>query len=135
MENLLRSKNLRVTPFRLAVLSVFSKHKNAIDLARIEKSLKEFDRITLYRTIRTFIDHGLIHEIVMPGDIKKLALCNDECSGEDHEHHHQHLHFKCDACDEIYCLELNHFPEIKYPEFSIKRLEIQGGGICSGCQK
>ena len=134
METLLRSKNLRITPFRVAVLAVFKKHKNAIDIVQIEKSLKEFDRITLYRTIKTFIESGLIHEIVMPGDIKKLALCNDDCGNENHEHHHQHLHFKCDKCDEIFCLELKLFPKITYPKFKINSLEIQGSGVCEGCR-
>jgi Fur family transcriptional regulator, ferric uptake regulator len=133
MENFLRSKKLRATPFRVAVLEVFSRHKNAIDIEQIETSLKEFDRITLYRTVRTFIEKGLIHEIVMPGEVKKLALCKDECKGADHAHHHQHLHFKCDNCDEVYCLELNQFPEINYPEFKVTRLEIQGSGICRAC--
>lgn len=134
METLLRSKNLRITPFRVAVLAVFKKYKNAIDIAQIEKSLKEFDRITLYRTVKTFIESGLIHEIVMPGDIKKLALCNDDCGNENHEHHHQHLHFKCDKCDEIFCLELKLFPKITYPKFKINSLEIQGSGVCEDCR-
>lgn len=134
METLLQSKNLRITPFRVAVLNVFKKHKNAIDINQIEKSLKEFDRITLYRTIKTFIESGLIHEIVMPGDIKKLALCNEECGNENHEHNHQHLHFKCDKCDEVYCLELSSFPKIAYPKFKINSLEIQGSGVCEGCR-
>src|SRR5688572_30286421 len=107
MENLLRSRNLRVTPFRVSVLEVFKQHKNAIDLNQIEHALGDFDRITLYRTLKTFIENGLIHEIVMPGDIKKMALCKGECANEEHEHHHQHLHFKCDNCQEIFCLELD----------------------------
>lgn len=134
MENLLRSKNLRSTPFRLIVLEIFKKHKNAIDLNQIEKSLKEFDRITLYRTLKTFIESGLIHEIVMPGDVKKMALCKEECHVHDHEHNHQHLHFRCDSCEEVFCLELKEFPKVNYPKFKIKNLELQGSGLCVSCR-
>lgn len=134
MENLLRSKNLRITPFRLSVLEIFQKHKNAVDLNQIEKSLKDFDRITLYRTLKTFIESGLIHEIVMPGDIKKMALCKEECHTQDHEHNHQHLHFRCDNCEEIFCLTIDNFPVIKYPKFKIKSIEFQGSGLCSECR-
>lgn len=134
MENLLQSKNLRITPFRLSVLEIFANHKNAISTDQIEKSLKNFDRITLYRTLKTFIESGLVHEIVMPGDIKKLALCKDDCSVHEHAHHHQHLHFRCDSCEEIFCLEIEHFPEIKYPKFKINNLELQGSGICGSCR-
>jgi Fur family ferric uptake transcriptional regulator len=134
MENLLRSKNLRITPFRLSVLEIFQKHKNAVDLNQIEKSLKDFDRITLYRTLKTFIESGLIHEIVMPGDIKKMALCKEECHTHDHEHNHQHLHFRCDNCEEVFCLELKEFPKVNYPKFKINQLEIQGSGVCVNCR-
>jgi len=134
MKKLLQAKKLRITPFRVAVLSVFKKHKNAIDMAQIEKGLSEFDRITLYRTIKTFIESGLIHEIVMPGDIKKMALCKEECHVHDHEHNHQHLHFRCECCEEVFCLELKEFPKIKYPTFKINQLEIQGSGLCRACQ-
>lgn len=134
MENLLKIKGLRVTSFRLNVLDVFSRYSNAIDVALIEDSLENFDRITLYRTLKTFIEKGLIHEIVMPGDIKKLALCKDECHSHDHEHNHQHLHFRCDNCEEVFCLEIKNFPEIKYPKFKITNLEFQGSGLCSECR-
>lgn len=134
MENFLRTKNLRVTPFRVEVLEIFNRHANAIDVATLETELKEFDRITLYRTIKTFIESGIIHEIVMPGDIKKLALCKDDCSVHDHQHNHHHLHFKCDNCLEVYCLELNEFPVVKYPKFKITQLELQGSGLCENCR-
>lgn len=134
MENLLREKNLRVTPFRLNVLEIFQNHPNAISIEQIEEDLDEFDRITLYRTIKSFIEKGLIHEIVMPGDNKKMALCKDNCGDEHHGHNHQHLHFKCDECDEVFCLELDQLPKISYPKFKIKQLEIQGSGICVNCR-
>ncbi len=134
MENLLRKKGLRVTPFRVSVLEVFSRFKNAIDTAQIENELDNFDRITLYRTLKTFIESGLIHEIVMPGDIKKLALCKEECYHHEHEHNHQHLHFRCNECDEVFCLELKEFPSVKFPKFKIDRLEIQGTGVCGNCR-
>ncbi|MBK9190115.1 MAG: transcriptional repressor [Crocinitomicaceae bacterium] len=134
MENLLRKKGLRVTPFRVSVLEVFSRFKNAIDTAQIENELDNFDRITLYRTLKTFIESGLIHEIVMPGDIKKLALCKEECHHHEHEHNHQHLHFRCNECDEVFCLELKEFPSVKFPKFKIDRLEIQGTGVCGNCR-
>lgn len=134
MENILRKKNLRVTPFRLNVLEVFSSNKNAIDLSQIEKTLEDFDRITLYRTLKTFIECGLIHEIVMPGEVKKMALCKEDCLDHNHQHNHQHLHFKCNECDEVFCLELKEFPSVKYPKFKIDRLEIQGSGVCMNCR-
>ena len=71
---LLKGKRLRLTSFRKEVLQVFMDNDKAIAVSDIEDALNDFDRITLYRTIKSFIEKGLIHEIVMPGDVKKLAL-------------------------------------------------------------
>ena len=133
IEKLLKSKKIRLTPFRKEVLEVFVNIPNAIAVADIEAKLKQFDRITLYRTIKSFIEKGLIHEIVMPGDIKKLALCPAECSSVNHVHTAQHIHFRCKMCENIFCLDLHEFPEINIPKFKVDSIEIQGTGICNIC--
>ena len=133
IENLLKNKNLRLTPFRKEVLEVFTSTPNAISIGDIEANLKQFDRITLYRTIKSFIEKGVIHEIVMPGDIKKMALCPHDCSSESHIHTAQHIHFRCTTCENIFCIDLNEFPEIVIPKFKIDTIEIQGTGTCEGC--
>lgn len=131
MKNLLQSKKLRVTDFRLAVLAAFEKHQNAISMDQIEQELGDFDRITLYRTIKSFLDKGLIHEIIMPGNIKKLALCQDSCSDQSHDHNH--IHFRCNNCAEIFCLDIENYPTLKLNGFKIDTVEIQAKGTCSNC--
>jgi Fur family ferric uptake transcriptional regulator len=101
MEKLLKNRNIRITPFRIEVLEVFNSFENAIDLSQLEQSLGDFDRITLYRTLKTFQEKGLIHEIVMTGEIKKYALCEESCGDNHHHHQHNHLHFYCKSCEEI----------------------------------
>ena len=133
VENLLKKKKLRLTSFRNEVLNVFLNSPNAVSINDIEDKLKQFDRITLYRTLKTFKEKGLIHEIVMPGDIKKLALCPDECSSVNHLHTAQHIHFRCKMCENIFCLDLHEFPEINIPQFKVDSIEIQGTGICNTC--
>lgn len=133
MEKLLRSKNIRVTDFRLAVLEVFNRYDNAVSHEQIENDLKEFDRITLYRTLKTFREKGVIHEIILPGEIKKMALCNEECGEDDHQHHHEHIHFLCNSCSEIYCVEIQNLPKIALEGFKIESFEIQATGLCNNC--
>jgi len=134
VENLLKNKNLRLTPFRQEVLQIFLDSPNAISIVDIESKLKQFDRITLYRTIKSFIEKGVIHEIVMPGDIKKMALCPHDCSSENHIHTAQHIHFRCKKCENIFCIDLNEFPEISISNFKVDSIEIQGTGTCASCQ-
>jgi Fur family ferric uptake transcriptional regulator len=131
MEDLLRKKKLRVTDFRLAVLAIFSKYDHAISTEEIEQELKEFDRITLYRTLKSFTEKGIIHEINYPQEEKRLALCADACTGD--HHHHQHIHFKCKECGEITCSEIDALPDVSLNGFHIEQLEIQAQGLCGKC--
>lgn len=133
MKRLLKSKKVRVTDFRLAVLDVFNKYPNAISIEQIETELQNFDRITLYRTLKTFKEKGLIHEISMPDQQKKMALCSEACMENDHIHHHNHVHFKCRSCQHIFCLDIDRYPQIALPGFQVDQLEIQAFGTCEAC--
>ncbi|MEX1003670.1 MAG: transcriptional repressor [Crocinitomicaceae bacterium] len=133
MKQFLKSKQLRVTQFRLTVLGVFEKYQNAISTEQIEKELGDFDRITLYRTLKTFKEKGIIHEIVMPGGTKTMALCAEECHESDHQHHHEHVHFRCKECKNIFCLDINGYPHLDLPGFKIDQMEIQAFGTCETC--
>ena len=132
--DLFSEKNIRKTAFRSKVLNVFRSNENAITIQDIEKGIGLHDRITLYRTIKTFLDKGVIHEIVMPGDIKKLALCQDCETDHDHNHAHQHnhIHFHCEKCDEVNCVE-NKIPDLNLKGFQVDSIEIQAHGICVKC--
>jgi len=126
---------IRPTSFRKEVLDIFIGEEHALTVQQIEEALGEHDRITLYRTLRTFIDQSLIHEIVMPGNIKKYALCQDcqvNHNHGKHVHHHEHIHFHCKSCDEVFCVDTD-IPKIQLGKFEIASLEIQAHGFCSSC--
>tara|TARA_B110000285_G_scaffold221184_1_gene273792 strand:- start:837 stop:1124 length:288 start_codon:yes stop_codon:yes gene_type:complete len=93
--------------------------------------LKEYNRITLYRTIKFFKEKGIIHEIALSGNESNYAICKEEC--DTIAHHHQHIHFKCNECDIIYCVEVNKFPYIDLPNYKIEQIEIQAIGLCENC--
>ena len=131
MANLLKRKKISVTPFRSDVLAIFSKYNNAIPLSIVEKELIEFNRITLYRTIKIFLEKGIIHEITISGEESNYAICQEEC--DTIAHHHQHIHFKCNNCGIIFCVEVDKFPKIILPEYKIEQLEIQAIGLCKSC--
>lgn len=133
IEEILKNKGVRKTDFRVQVLEHFINSDAAVDVETIEQSLGQFDRITLYRTIKTFLEKGLIHEINLSG-VKKYALCDQEC-GEDHAHHHEHVHFHCTSCHEVFCLEIGGYPQLNIPNYQIDEIEIQLKGICERCKK
>ena len=131
MSDLLKRKKISETPFRKEVLAIFASYDNAIPLSIVEKDLKEYNRITLYRTIKIFIEKGIIHEITISGEESNYAICQDKCSTKDH--HHQHIHFKCSSCNKIFCVEVDNIPTIKLPNYKIDQLEIQATGLCQKC--
>lgn len=119
----------RKTPFRQKILSLFEMNDFALTLEDIEVSLDKFDRITLYRTLKLFQDHGVIH-IVNSGNIKKYALCKEECSSEKHYHHH--IHFTCDVCQQTECIDSKPF-ELSLKGYEINELEVNVNGLCKNC--
>lgn len=127
----LKSKKISETPFRKEVLEIFSRYDNAIPLSIVEKELKEYNRITLYRTIKLFVEKGIIHEITISGEDSNYAICKDECTTA--EHHHHHVHFKCINCATIFCVEIDEFPTIKIPNYIINKIELQATGVCEKC--
>ena len=132
MTNLLKNKKISETPFRKEVLAIFGKYNNAIPLSIVEKELKNYNRITLYRTIKIFVEKGIIHKITLSGNESNYALCQEECTTV--AHHHQHIHFKCNGCNKIFCVEISEFPELKIPGYEIEQLEIQAAGLCKNCK-
>ena len=105
---LLQSKKLRLTKPRTSVLDFFhSRLGKAISIKELLEFLKaDIDKVTLYRTLHTFEDSGLIHRIFDDTGLEKYALCVGTCDDHhDHDaHNHSHIHFKCEKCQETDCI-------------------------------
>jgi Fur family ferric uptake transcriptional regulator len=54
LETELLKKQINPTAVRLVVLDFLLKQNNAVSLTNIELNLENTDRVTLYRTIKTF---------------------------------------------------------------------------------
>jgi Fur family ferric uptake transcriptional regulator len=95
---------------------------------------EEFDRVTIYRTLQTFVDKGIIHTIPSADNAIRYALCKDSCS-EGH-HHDNHIHFMCDHCSTTYCLDHVEVPALQLPGgFMASRTDMVVSGCCNRCSK
>ena len=92
----LKEFNLRQTDARAEVLDVFFADSYALAHADIETRLADkFDRVTVYRTLKTFLEKGILHKVLDDEGSTKYALCKQQCHQTAHAHHHDHVHFKC----------------------------------------
>ncbi len=130
---ILKRNQLSVTESRRKILELFRSNSGALAHADIEKKTGEhFDRVTIYRTLQTFVEKGIVHTIPTADNSVLYALCKDECS-EGH-HHDNHVHFICDDCGTTYCLENITIPALTLPRgFTVKRADVVASGICDKC--
>ncbi|MDB5030133.1 hypothetical protein [Mucilaginibacter sp.] len=73
-EQKLADKNINPTAMHILVFNLLLKQNSTISLTDIEKSLEPADRITIYRTLKTFEVKGLIH-IMMMEPVCQNMLC------------------------------------------------------------
>jgi Fur family transcriptional regulator, ferric uptake regulator len=123
---------MRSTPSRQEILYLFLRKNYALSHGDIEKEISSsLDRVTVYRTLKTFLDKGLIHKVLDDEGSLKYALCNEACSTA--EHHHDHVHFKCVKCGQTNCLDVE-VPGIKLPKgYHADAINVLMQGTCERC--
>ncbi len=132
--DILKKRHISVTEGRKKILELFLKSPGALAHADIERSTSaNFDRVTVYRTLQTFVEKGIIQNIPTADNAILYALCKDNC--EAGHHHDNHVHFICDNCDSTICLEKVAVPEVKLPKgFTKKQTDVVVSGICIECK-
>ena len=132
--DLLRRNHLSVTDSRKKILSLFLQQKDALTHGDIEKKAGEkFDRVTIYRTLQTFVEKGLIHSIPTSDNSVRYALCRDCKEGH---HHDDHVHFMCDNCNATICLDDVVSPKIELPEgYVANDVQVVIHGLCKECSE
>jgi Fur family transcriptional regulator, ferric uptake regulator len=133
ISDILKRNQLSVTDSRRRILELFQANNGALAHHDIEqKTGEKFDRVTIYRTLQTFVEKGIIHSIPTADNSIRYALCKEECS-EGH-HHDNHIHFVCDSCKTTYCLDNVVTPEVKLPRgFKPAVIEVVANGLCANC--
>jgi len=129
--DLLKDRGLRVTPKRLELLMLIANYDSAIPYSVIQKKLKGFDRVTLYRTIKALLDNAIIHKATVTTDDVYYAMCKHYCSNAGHKH--KHVHFKCLECLEVSCVEVSNTIAIDIPNVVIKEVAVEISGVCARC--
>ena len=133
IKNILKNHDLRHTSCREEVLDIFLQRDFALSHADLEANTSDhFDRVTVYRTLKTFLDAGIIHKVLDDEGVTKYALCRERCTSA--AHHHEHVHFKCTACGQTNCLDNVQIPAINLPDgYQAAETNLLVQGVCRNC--
>ena len=131
---ILKANRLSKTEVRKKILELFMQSDIALSLPEIESSFEKIDRITLYRTLKTFESKGIIHKAIDGTNHPKYAMCSGHC--DEHSHHDNHAHFHCTACEKTICLDHVLTPNIpNLPAgYSVNETNLILSGVCIDCQ-
>lgn len=125
----IRRCGARATPARIRVLRVLREAPTALSHAEIEARLGDMalDRVTLYRVLDWLVDSGLAHK---NADASRVFRFSAASLGE----HATHVHFRCELCGGVYCLDASPplVPDLP-PGFSLTRMDFDLRGICANC--
>lgn len=129
--DLLKTHNLSITPVRLALLKVLSKHPHA-DAEQIfrivKKDIATTSKQAIYNTLNTLVEHGLLREIKPKG----RASLYETRVGDNHHHlvcRKCQLVMDTDCFDSAPCLT-----PMDSHGFAIDEAEVIFWGTCPACQ-
>jgi len=127
---ILKENNLKITPQRIKILKYLDSHRTHPTADEIykkkKKSIPSLSKTTVYNSLDTLKDHGLI---------QTLSIC-----GSEHRYdfkHGMHHHFYCKKCGEIIDIDIK-CPNIKKIIDQGYRIDEVHGyfkGICKKCME
>jgi Fur family transcriptional regulator, ferric uptake regulator len=131
---LLKNHGLRRTPARATILQILTRAGRPLshpEILKRHKGAGSFDRVTVYRTLETLVQAGLLHRI--QGTDGAWRYCRHrydspgKCAGN-------HIHFLCAQCGRMSCLPEQILPWVEAPagaQIHSKQLVVHG--LCAGC--
>jgi Fur family peroxide stress response transcriptional regulator len=132
-ERVCRAKGLRITHQRIEIFKALLKHTNHPTIEdvfdRVRRHLKTISLDTVYRTISTFEEYGLIRRVHHVDSATRLDVNISD-----------HHHLVCKKCNEIEDFYWPDFDRLKPPKSishwdQIEFKHVVMSGLCSNCKK
>lgn len=123
-------KQGRNTTAKTEILKLINQSDVALSHAEIQLSLEGLcDRVTIYRVLDRLTEEGRIHRIVnIDGGVKYAS-----CTGCSAVHQHSHIHFSCQKCKSVTCME-GIEPAFSLPAaYQISEVNFTVSGLCPQC--
>lgn len=128
----LKEHSLKTTPVRLKILNILEKESSPLDAKTIfdylSKQKLNVDFTTVFRTINSFVDKGLIKPVDFSEGKKRFEY------GLKPEHHHL-ICEKCKTVEDISDCNIKKLEKeiSKKKKFIIKKHALEFFGLCKNC--
>ena len=126
---LLKKSGLSITPLRKEVLA-FLLENEVSSLDDIKKNIKEFDRVTLYRTVKVLIKFKIIKELSFEN--KKFLSLNRNIN-KSSDSFEQSVYFYCMYCNNLTFLNNKIISFDITPDYEVHKSESIISGKCNLC--
>ncbi|KQR94439.1 Fur family transcriptional regulator [Chryseobacterium sp. Leaf180] len=126
----MKTKNTRNTAARSEIEQLLTESKTALSPAELKDRMTEScDRVTVYRILDRLTGEGLVHKVMTADGAVRYAVCHS-CSDA---HSHDHIHFSCEQCHLVTCLE-EVKPTYQLPkDYTVREMQFTLSGICREC--
>ena len=129
IEEHLENHGVRPTAVRLLVWKTISPLHHTFTLVDLESLMPDTERSSIFRALRLFAEHHLLHEIDDGSGAQKYCVCR--CTDG---HHLTHIHFTCRKCGDTFCLDQMKIPIVSLPQgFVMDDAEYVVKGLCPKC--
>lgn len=129
LEKILKENNLRITKERKNLFN-YMKKAHIFNASNLIKNFSNIWRASIFRTLKTFLEIGLIRKINIWDSIETYEF-------SDENHHHEHI--RCKSCWKIESIEIDDICKkiIKEAEkkwFSVKNHSVNITWTCPNCK-
>ncbi|MDR1516360.1 MAG: transcriptional repressor [Synergistaceae bacterium] len=127
---LLRRAGIKITPIRLEVLGYLLKTGQPVSHSDVQSALPTLDRVTIYRTLASFVESGIAHQVQGLDGMWHFCAHNPDSSGCPGNH----PHFLCTSCGKMICLLDQNLPRVDVTEGNIVNgKQFVAYGFCQEC--
>ena len=129
-EEILNKYNLKLTGCRKMLVNTLLESSHALSEHEIKDSIGNiYDRITIYRTLKTLEENNIIHKITFHDSCTKYAVASTQ-------KYASHIHCHCNKCHQISCIDSQITTDISLPSgYKCQNISVVLDGICSTCNQ
>jgi Fur family peroxide stress response transcriptional regulator len=130
---LCRQRGLALTHQRQVIFEALAKmpdHPSPEDVyARVKKDIPAISLATVYKTLHTFVEHGLLRELSLHHGAMRVDWNT-----------HSHHHLICTSCKKVMDIEDGELDPVrvrrKLPRgFKVERVAVEIQGLCADCRE